>query len=62
MTHMNNYGMKERLAIPLFKNLTDFVTKWTNIEMSTVPPVEMGNKYFELFHRHMEPLWTVSTQ
>ena len=60
MTHMNNYGLKERLAISLFKNLTNFVDKWTNLEMQSVSPVEMANKYFELYHKQMEPVWTVS--
>ena len=60
MTHMNNYGLKERLAISLFKNVTNFVDTWTNLEVQSVPPVEMATKYFELFHKQMEPLWTVS--
>eukprot|EP00111_Clytia_hemisphaerica_P000092 TCONS_00000215-protein len=58
MTHMNNYGMKERLALSVFKNVTDFVDRWTNLRMQSIPPVEMANKYFELFPKQIEPLWT----
>ena len=61
MTHMNNYGLKERLAIALFKNVTNFVDTWTNLDVQSVSPVEMATKYFEMFHKQMEPLWTVST-
>lgn len=58
MTHMNNYGLKERLAIPLFTNVTNFIGKWTNLELVHTDPVSMATKYFEIFSKQMEPLWT----
>ncbi|XP_065652158.1 bifunctional heparan sulfate N-deacetylase/N-sulfotransferase 3 isoform X3 [Hydra vulgaris] len=58
MTHACNYGFKERLAIHLFKNVTTFIEKWTNIKLLSDKPVELGKRYFGLFPRHAEPLWT----
>ncbi|XP_047145758.1 bifunctional heparan sulfate N-deacetylase/N-sulfotransferase 4 isoform X2 [Hydra vulgaris] len=58
MTHACNYGFKERLAIHLFKNVTSFIEKWTNIKLLSDKPVELGKRYFGLFPRHAEPLWT----
>ena len=60
MTHACNYGFKERLAIHLFTNVTNFIEKWTNIKLLSDKPVELAKRYFDLFPRHAEPLWTVS--
>ena len=59
MTHACNYGMKERLAIALFKNVTTFLEKWTNLQLVGGTPVELAKKHFELFPKQLEPLWTV---
>lgn len=60
MTHAGNYGFQERLAIPLFKNVTTFIKRWTNIKLIGSSPVNLANKYFGLFPKQLDPLWIVS--
>jgi len=57
MTHAGNYGFQERLAIPLFKNVTTFIKRWTNIKLIGSSPVNLANKYFSLFPKQLDPLW-----
>lgn len=58
MTHSGNYGFKDRLAIHLFRNVTRFIRKWTNIKLRSDKPTELAKRYFELFPRQAEPIWT----
>jgi heparan sulfate N-deacetylase/N-sulfotransferase NDST2 len=57
MTHMTNYG-NDRLGLFVFKYLFEYIHKWTNLKFVSIPPVDMGEKYFELHPKQREPLWT----
>ncbi|XP_043917596.1 bifunctional heparan sulfate N-deacetylase/N-sulfotransferase 4 [Protopterus annectens] len=56
MTHLSNYG-NDRLGLYTFINLVNFVEKWTNLKLHTLPPVQLAHKYFELFPEQKAPLW-----
>ncbi|XP_007889697.1 bifunctional heparan sulfate N-deacetylase/N-sulfotransferase 4 [Callorhinchus milii] len=56
MTHLSNYG-NDRLGLYTFVNLANFVHCWTNLKLQTLPPVQLAQKYFELFPEQKEPLW-----
>ncbi|CAF0820411.1 unnamed protein product [Brachionus calyciflorus] len=57
MTHMTNYA-NDRLGIYVFKNLFNYINEWTNIKFKYLPPLNLGHKYFELYPKESEPLWT----
>ena len=46
MTHMTNYG-SDRIALFLFRNVFDYLMKWTNLEFKSLSPLQLANKYFE---------------
>ncbi|XP_078469630.1 bifunctional heparan sulfate N-deacetylase/N-sulfotransferase 2-like isoform X1 [Lampetra fluviatilis] len=56
MTHLSNYG-NDRLGLHTFETLVDFVGCWTNLQLATLPPVQLANKYFQLFPQDKDPLW-----
>uniref|UniRef100_T1K1D0 [heparan sulfate]-glucosamine N-sulfotransferase n=1 Tax=Tetranychus urticae TaxID=32264 RepID=T1K1D0_TETUR len=56
MTHMSNYG-NDRLALYTFESVINFVKCWTNIQLSTIPPVELANKYFQMHPEESDPIW-----
>ncbi|XP_064005931.1 bifunctional heparan sulfate N-deacetylase/N-sulfotransferase 4 isoform X3 [Pogoniulus pusillus] len=56
MTHLSNYG-NDRLGLYTFANLASFVKSSTNLNLQTLPPVQLAQKYFELFPEQMDPLW-----
>lgn len=56
MTHLSNYG-NDRLGLYTFDKLVRFVQAWTNIQLTTLPPVETAKKYFEIFPAEKDPLW-----
>ncbi|GCB65674.1 hypothetical protein scyTo_0011901, partial [Scyliorhinus torazame] len=56
MTHLSNYG-NDRLGLYTFVNLANFVHCWTNLKLQTMPPVQLADKYFELFPEQKGPLW-----
>ncbi|KFO69902.1 Bifunctional heparan sulfate N-deacetylase/N-sulfotransferase 4 [Cuculus canorus] len=56
MTHLSNYG-NDRLGLYTFANLANFVKSSTNLKLQTLPPVQLAQKYFELFPEQMDPLW-----
>ncbi|XP_038652160.1 bifunctional heparan sulfate N-deacetylase/N-sulfotransferase 1b [Scyliorhinus canicula] len=56
MTHLSNYG-NDRLGLYTFKNLISFVQCWTNLKLQTLPPVQLAQKYFQLFPGEKDPLW-----
>jgi hypothetical protein len=57
MTHLSNYG-NDRLAL-LWLNMTiQFIHKWTNLKLSTSPPLELAKHYFDLFPEEATtPFW-----
>ncbi len=57
MTHMTNYG-NDRLGLFVFKNLFEFVTKWTNIDFTNLAPLKLVKKYFEIYPEDSDPIWT----
>uniref|UniRef100_A0A8C9AXZ9 [heparan sulfate]-glucosamine N-sulfotransferase n=1 Tax=Phocoena sinus TaxID=42100 RepID=A0A8C9AXZ9_PHOSS len=59
MTHLSNYG-NDRLGLYTFVNLANFAQSWTNLKLQTLPPVQLANKYFELFPEQKDPLWQVT--
>ncbi|XP_028415525.1 bifunctional heparan sulfate N-deacetylase/N-sulfotransferase 4-like [Dendronephthya gigantea] len=56
MTHLSNYG-NDRLALYTFTNVIKFIQCWTNLRLMSLPPLELGKKYFELFPGEVEPVW-----
>ena len=58
MTHLSNYG-SDRLALYTFTNVIKFVQCWTNLRLMTLPPLELAQKYFELFPNERDPVWQV---
>ncbi|NXU48350.1 NDST4 sulfotransferase, partial [Turnix velox] len=56
MTHLSNYG-NDRLGLYTFVNLANFVKSSTNLKLHTLPPVQLAQKYFELFPEQIDPLW-----
>ncbi|XP_069754105.1 bifunctional heparan sulfate N-deacetylase/N-sulfotransferase 1b isoform X2 [Narcine bancroftii] len=56
MTHLSNYG-NDRLGLYTFKNLISFVQCWTNLRLQTLPPVQLAQRYFQLFPEEKDPFW-----
>uniref|UniRef100_A0A8D2MD48 [heparan sulfate]-glucosamine N-sulfotransferase n=1 Tax=Zonotrichia albicollis TaxID=44394 RepID=A0A8D2MD48_ZONAL len=56
MTHLSNYG-NDRLGLYTFANLASFVRSSTNLRLRTLPPVQLAQKYFQLFPEQTDPLW-----
>ncbi|XP_016109996.1 bifunctional heparan sulfate N-deacetylase/N-sulfotransferase 2-like [Sinocyclocheilus grahami] len=56
MTHLSNYG-NDRLGLYTFESLVKFVQCWTNLQLQTLPPMELAEKYFQIFPEEMDPLW-----
>ncbi|XP_078267797.1 bifunctional heparan sulfate N-deacetylase/N-sulfotransferase 1b [Rhinoraja longicauda] len=56
MTHLSNYG-NDRLGLYTFKNLISFVQCWTNLKLQTLPPVQLAQRYFQLFPEEKDPFW-----
>ncbi|XP_078578730.1 LOW QUALITY PROTEIN: bifunctional heparan sulfate N-deacetylase/N-sulfotransferase 2-like [Branchiostoma floridae x Branchiostoma japonicum] len=56
MTHLSNYG-NDRLALYTFESVIKFVQCWTNLQLKTVPPMELGRKYFDLYPEEANPVW-----
>lgn len=59
MTHLSNYG-NDRLGLYTFESLVKFVQCWTNLRLQTLPPVQLAEKYFQIFPEERDPLWQVS--
>jgi hypothetical protein len=58
MTHLSNYG-NDRLGLYTFKHLVRFLHSWTNLRLQTLPPVQLAQKYFQIFAEEKDPLWQV---
>ncbi|XP_042891362.1 bifunctional heparan sulfate N-deacetylase/N-sulfotransferase-like isoform X2 [Penaeus japonicus] len=56
MTHLSNYG-NDRLALYTFESVIKFIKCWTNLNLQTVPPLQLGEKYFHLYPEEKDPIW-----
>lgn len=59
MTHMSNYG-NDRLASYTFESVIKFIQCWTNLRLSSAPPLQLGERYFQLYPEEADPVWGVS--
>lgn len=60
MTHMSNYG-NDRLALYTFESVFKFVQCWTNLQLVSVPPLQLAERYFQMYPEEADPVWGVST-
>ena len=58
MTHMSNYG-NDRLALYTFESVIKFIQCWTNLRLSSAPPLQLGERYFQLYPEETDPVWGV---
>lgn len=58
MTHLSNYG-NDQLGLYTFVNLANFMQSWSNLQLQTLPPMQLAYKYFERFPDQKDPLWQV---
>ncbi|KAL1023953.1 hypothetical protein UPYG_G00049480 [Umbra pygmaea] len=56
MTHLSNYG-NDRLGLYTFVHLAEFISNWTQLQLHTLPPLQMAQRYFTLFPEQRDPLW-----
>jgi heparan sulfate N-deacetylase/N-sulfotransferase NDST2 len=56
MTHMSNYG-SDRLALYTFESVIKFLRCWTNLKISSAPPMQLGEQYFKLHPDESDPIW-----
>lgn len=56
MTHMSNYG-SDRLALYTFESVIKFLRCWTNLKLTSAPPMQLGEKYFKLHPDETDPIW-----
>ncbi|XP_039293526.1 bifunctional heparan sulfate N-deacetylase/N-sulfotransferase [Nilaparvata lugens] len=56
MSHMSNYG-NDRLALYTFESVIKFLRCWTNLKLSSAPPVVLAEKYFQMFPDEADPIW-----
>lgn len=56
MTHMSNYG-SDRLALYTFESVIKFLRCWTNLKLSSAPPLQLGETYFKLHPDETDPVW-----
>ncbi|XP_044742490.1 bifunctional heparan sulfate N-deacetylase/N-sulfotransferase [Chrysoperla carnea] len=56
MTHMSNYG-NDRLALYTFESVIRFLQCWTNIKLSSAPPLQLAETYFKLHPEETDPVW-----
>uniref|UniRef100_A0A3B3Q647 Bifunctional heparan sulfate N-deacetylase/N-sulfotransferase 1 n=1 Tax=Paramormyrops kingsleyae TaxID=1676925 RepID=A0A3B3Q647_9TELE len=56
MTHLSNYG-NDRLGLYTFKNLVKFIQTWSNLKLQTLPPVQLAQRYFQIFPQERDPIW-----
>lgn len=58
MTHLSNYG-NDRLALYTFESVIKFVQCWTNLQLITLPPLQLADKYFQTYPEETDPVWMV---
>lgn len=56
MTHMSNYG-NDRLALYTFESVIKFLQCWTNIKLTSAPPLQLAETYFKLYPEETDPIW-----
>ncbi|MFT7796277.1 bifunctional heparan sulfate N-deacetylase/N-sulfotransferase 1-like isoform X1, partial [Arapaima gigas] len=56
MTHLSNYG-NDRLGLYTFKSLLKFLRTWTNLKLQTLPPLQLTQRYFQIFPQERDPVW-----
>lgn len=56
---MSNYG-NDRLALYTFESVIKFIQCWTNLRLSSAPPLQLGERYFQLYPEEVDPVWGVS--
>lgn len=56
MSHMSNYG-NDRLALYTFESVIKFLNCWTNLRVTSAPPLKLAEKYFQLFPEEADPIW-----
>ncbi|XP_055528555.1 bifunctional heparan sulfate N-deacetylase/N-sulfotransferase [Wyeomyia smithii] len=56
MTHMSNYG-SDRLALYTFESVIKFLRCWTNLKLTSAPPLQLGEIYFKLHPDETDPVW-----
>lgn len=58
MTHMSNYG-NDRLGLYTFESVIKFIQCWTNLKLSSAPPLQLAESYFKLYPGEADPVWGV---
>ena len=61
MTHLSNYG-NDRLALYTFESMVKVISCWTNLQLKTVPPLQLAQKYFEMYPEEEDPIWRVRAE
>ncbi|RZC33289.1 bifunctional heparan sulfate N-deacetylase/N-sulfotransferase [Asbolus verrucosus] len=56
MTHMSNYG-NDRLGLYTFESVIKFIQCWTNIKLSSAPPLQLAETYFKFYPGESDPVW-----
>ncbi|KAK9869670.1 hypothetical protein WA026_003418 [Henosepilachna vigintioctopunctata] len=56
MTHMSNYG-NDRLGLYTFESVVKFIRCWTNIHITSAPPLQIAETYFKLYPSEVDPIW-----
>lgn len=56
MTHQSNYA-NDRLALYTFESAIKFVQCWTNLQLLTLPPLQLAKRYFLTYTEEKDPLW-----
>ncbi|KAG5844199.1 hypothetical protein ANANG_G00159460 [Anguilla anguilla] len=56
MTHLSNYG-NDRLGLYTFRKLVKFLQTWTHLKLQTLPPVQLAQRYFQIFPEERDPVW-----
>ncbi len=59
MTHMSNYG-NDRLGLYTFESVVKFVQCWTNLQLKSLPPLDLARLYFKMYPDEKDPVWRVS--
>ncbi|XP_064458636.1 bifunctional heparan sulfate N-deacetylase/N-sulfotransferase-like [Ornithodoros turicata] len=56
MTHLSNYG-NDRLSLYTFETVLKFIKCWTNLQLHTVPPLQLAERYFQMYPDEADPVW-----
>jgi heparan sulfate N-deacetylase/N-sulfotransferase NDST2 len=53
---MSNYG-SDRLALYTFESVIKFLRCWTNLKLTSAPPMQLGEQYFKLHPEETDPIF-----